>query len=466
MAKKPLNKLVTHTYGVADLFQSTMNNTANYMFVFVLTNVFLFPNEITLMISGVSSTIIAAMTFIVGPIISGTPAMRWGRHRSFMIIFAPLAALGFVLKFTRLFEADYAAAIAIIIANVCGSFCGSLVSGSHAALVNIFTDDAKERGRLAAHRGTAIGIASVITSYTTVPLVDWLKVYVSDQVAYSVMAIIVVSCYLLTMYYTVWLSKGYEGPGTNNAAQNTKRRERTPLRLILISLVKNPNLIVLVLADILRFTANMTILGTAAYFFTYVVQDYSKMAVYTLLGGIIQAFGSFISGFFPRYSSKTKLVFSEIGTVVCCLLLYFIGSGSLIISFILMLLYRLMHGIGFSMYFALYTDSVVFSEWKTGAFIPGFNTSMYSVSAQMGSMLKGWILPILLIAIDFVANTPVEQVQASTMQGLMLIFTLFPAVLRGISALLLGVLYKLTPERLDSYRKEIAERKAALNKAN
>ena len=463
MAKKPLSKLVTRTYGVADLFQSTMNNTANYMFVFVLTNVFLFSNETTLMISGVSSTIIAALTFVIGPIISGTPAMRWGRHRSFMLVFAPLAALGFVLKFTRLFEAEYAAAIAIIIANVGGSFCGSLVSGSHAALVNIFTDDPKERGKLASHRGTAIGVASVITSYTTVPLVDWLKNYVSDQVAYSVMAIIVVACYLGTMYYTVWLSKGYEGAGADSDSKSEKRHARTPLRVMLISFIKNSNLIALVGADIARFTANMTILGTAAYFFTYVVKDYSMMAVYTLFGGIIQAFGSFVSGLLTRYSSKQKLVVSEFGAAICCLLIYLVGGSSIALSLALMLLYRFMHGIGFSMYFALYTDSVVFSEWKTGAFIPGFNSSMYSVSAQMGSMLKGWILPALLIAINFVADTPVEQVQASTLQGLMLVFTLFPGALRALSGLIITLFYKLTPARLDEYRKEIAARKSATN---
>lgn len=464
MSKKPLSKLVKYTYGVRDLFTTTMNNTSNYMLVFTLTNVMMFPTEVVLMITGISTTVMAFTTFFTGIILEATPAMRWGRHRSFMLVFAPISAIGFVLKFTRLFPNDYVAAICIIIANVVGGIAGSLSSNSHAALVNIFTDDPKERGMLAGHRATAIGIAGIITSYTSVPLVALLGNYVSKQASYTIMAIIVVSFSLVATWYTFWLSRGYETTNAGGKAEASSTKERASIKLIMACLFKNPSLMTLVFADFMRFAGNLMLMGTTAYFFTYVAQNFPLMATYTLLGGLMQTSGAFISGQLTKLSSKFKIVFGEFMIGACLLLLRVFGFN-ISIAFPLLLAYRFFQGFSFSMFFTLYTDSVVYGEWKTGVFVPGFTSSMYSVSAQLGSLFNGWFLPIMLMAISFNAQIPAAEATLEMRTGILMIFSLVPACFRILGGLALTLLYKLTPAQLDTYRTEIAARKAAVTEA-
>ncbi len=460
MENKPLSKLVKYTYGVTDLFNTTMNNTANLMLVFTLTNVMMFPTPVVLMITGISTTVLAFLTFFTGIIISGTPAMKWGRHRSFMVIFAPLAAIGFVLKFTRLFADNYIAAIFIIIAYIVGNYASSLSSNSHAALVNIFTDDPKERGMLAGHRATAIGAAGIITSYTSIPLVAFLSLYISKTASYTLMATIVGLFYLLTTWYTIWLSKGYEGANLKNGAVESSTKERAPIKLMLACLFKNPSLMTLVFADFSRFAGNLMLMGTTAYFFTYVVSNFPLMAVFTLFGGILQTVGALVSGQLTNMSSKFKIILAEFMIAASLLMVYLFGFN-IAVAFPLLLLYRFFQGFGFSMFFTLYTDSVVYGEWKTGLFVPGFTSSMYSVSAQLGTLFNGWFLPAMLIAISFNNKIPAAQASIEMKTNILMLFALIPACFRLLGGLALTFFYKLTPEHLIAYRAEIVARKAA-----
>lgn len=457
MSKSPLATRVKYTYGVADLFQSTMNNTSNYMFVYVLGTVMMFTNEQVLMISGISSTVTLFCTFLTGLIVSGMPAMKWGRHRSFIYIFAPITAACFVLKFTRVSSNAALAAILMVGFVALGNFTSSLVSVSHAALVNVFTKDPSERGMLASHRATCVAMASVITSYTTVPLVEVFKKSMSEAMAYSLVAVVVVSFYLATMYYTANMAKNYEQP---EVKEKPVKAERPSIKLMLFCLIKNPNLIAIVIADISRFCGNLMVLGTTAYFYRYVLQDYSKMATYTLWAGIVQTCGAYTSGAIKQLSSKAKIVIGELGIAVSLTMVRLLGF-SYIPAFIFLLIYRFFQGFSFSMFFTLYADSVVYGEWKTGVFVPGFTSNMYSISARIGETFKGWILPAALIAINFDASIPAEEFTMAMRTGILNVAFLMPACFRALGGIVLLLFFRLTPEKLAEYQAEIDARKAA-----
>jgi len=435
-----------------------MNNTSNYMFVYVLGTVMMFTNEQVLMISGISSTVTLFCTFLTGLIVSGLPAMKWGRHRSFIYIFAPIVAVCFVLKFTRLSSNVAIAAALMVIFVALGNFTSSLVSVSHAALVNIFTKDPSERGMLASHRATCVALASVITSYTTVPLVEQFKKVMSEAAAYSLVAVVVVSLYLATMYYTAGMARAYEQPEVKKS--DSTKADRPSIKLMLFCLIKNPNLIAIVVADISRFCGNLMVLGTTAYFYKYVLQDASKMATYTLWAGIVQTCGAYLSGVLKQLTSKSKIIIGELGIAVSLIMVRLLGFHY-IPSLIFLLIYRFFQGFSFSMFFTLYADSVVFGEWKTGVSVPGFTSNMYSISARIGETFKGWILPAALIAIGFNASIPAEQFTMEMRTGILNVAFLLPACFRAFGGIVLLLFFRLTPEKLAQYQQEIDERKAA-----
>ena len=453
--KKPLSNLLRWTYGFVDLTDTLHNNTGNILFTFVLTNVLMFSLESNLLINSVASTIVVFVPFFVGIITSGTPAMKWGRYRSWLLIAAPVANIAFVLKFVRLSTNETAAAWIIIVAYIINAFGNSLCYNANGALMNVIASNSDERAVLSRNRGFHTALAGVLYSYTGTPLALALAAVFGMAGGYAGMVICVAVVNCLSMWYTVWITRGYEGPGTADLAT----QKRAPLSVMLKSLVQNRSLIGLVITDILRFSSNMTIMGTQTYFFTYVMQDTGLMATYIFWGGILQTVGSYASGsIVKKFSAKSMLTASEF-VIAGALALSFFASANGVLVFILLMVYRFAHGFSYSIFFNSYADCVVYGEWKTGMSIPGFTISLTSVAAQMGSMVKGWLLPLILIAISFDATVPVAECAPSVISGIGAAFCLIPAGIRFAGAVILLLVYNLTNEKIRQCEEELSARK-------
>ena len=459
--KKPLSNLIKYTYGIVDLTDTIHNNIGNMYFMFVMTNVLLLSNTTTLWVSGISSTIVMFFPFFIGLIMSGTPAMKWGRYRSWLLVCAPLANIAFVFKFMAVGQNETTVGWVILIAYLINSLFNSFCYAANGSLMNVISSSEEDRVFLSRNRAFHTGLASVLISYIGQPLALALAAKVGLAGGWAGMVTIVAIVNCLAMWYTVWLTREYEGPGIPDSEDVSQKR--APIGVMLKSLVQNPSLMALVFADICRFTGNMTVLGSQAYFFTYVLKDTKLMAQYIFWGGIVQAVGSFCSrAVTKKASAKVVITASEFIVAVCFFLCNFSAARNLgVLSAILLLVYRFAHGLGYSVYFNSYADCVVYGEWKTGMFIPGFTVSLTSVAAQVGSMIKSWLLPLALIAINFNAAVPVNETPASVIDGLKKVFTLVPAGVRLLGALALLFFYTLTNEKIQKCEEEIKARKAA-----
>ena len=458
--KKPLSNLVKYTYGLVDLTATIHNNIGNMFFMFVMTNVLMLSNTTTLWISGIGSSIVMFFPFFIGMIMSGTPAMKWGRYRSWLLVCAPIANIAFVFRFVAIGENEVAVGWVILIAHLIDQLFHGFCYAANGSLMNVISSNEADRVFLSRNRGFHTGLANVVISYIGQPLALAFaaKVGLKGGWACMVVCVAVVNC--LTMWYTVWLTREYEGPGIAEDVSNTTKR--APISVMLKSLVQNRSLMALVFADICRFTGNMAILGSQAYLFTYVLQDKGLMTLYTFWGGILQTVGSFCSGSVVKKSSAKVMITASEFLCVASLAVCYVASGAGIVPLAIgtLLLYRFSHGFGYSIYFNSYADCVVYGEWKTGMFIPGFTVSLTSVAAQVGSMIKSWVLPLVLIAINFNAKIPVEETSATVISGIRTVVTLFPGGVRLLGALALLIFYNLTNEKIKQCEEEIKARKA------
>ena len=457
--KKPLSNLLRWTYGFVDLTATIHNNTGNILFTYVLTNVLMFELSNVLLINSVASTVCMFVPWIIGAIMSGTPAMKWGRYRSWLLLAAPIANLAFVFKFTRVPGSETFAAWVVIVAYIINGFSNSACYIANGSLLNVISSNAAERTMLSRNRGFHTALASVLYSYTGTPLALALAALLGNMAAgYTGMVACVAIVNCLTMWYTVWATRGYEGPGVVDVATE----KRASLKTMLKSLVQNRSLCGLVVSDILRFTSNMTVMGTQTYFFTYVMQDTKLMTAYIFWGGIFQTIGSYASGsLVKKFSAKWMLTAAEF-VIAAALALCFVSTGRGAMVFILLMIYRFSHGFSYSIFFNSYADCVVYGEWKTGQSVPGFTLSLTSVAAQLGSMIKSWMLPLILIAIECNAKIPVEECSATVINGISKTFSFVPAGIRLVSALIILVVYNLTKEKVQQCESEIKARKASV----
>jgi GPH family glycoside/pentoside/hexuronide:cation symporter len=104
-------------------------------------------------------------------------------------------------------------------------------------------------------------------------------------------------------------------------------------------------------------------------------------------------------------------------------------------------------------------DTADYSEWKNGRRATGLVFSASGMGGKLGwslgSAMVGWILT----AIGFQAN--VAQ-SGTTLSGMVLLFTIIPAVFTIISGLLI-IGYPLTDEKMKQIELELSQRKELSN---
>ena len=127
-------------------------------------------------------------------------------------------------------------------------------------------------------------------------------------------------------------------------------------------------------------------------------------------------------------------------TLICCIANMFASIASSVIT-------------------ALFADTVVYGEWKTGKNIRAFTMALMNLPIKMGVFIRSAAVTAGLMAIGFVANAaPTPQV----VEGIRSIMTLTPAVGYAIAAAIFYLGYRIDDTHVLRMQQEIAERKAGV----
>ncbi len=116
----------------------------------------------------------------------------------------------------------------------------------------------------------------------------------------------------------------------------------------------------------------------------------------------------------------------------------------------------LLGNIGAAMSTALYSDTVVYGEWKTGENSRAFTMSLIAFSAKIGVLLRSAAIALGLGAIHFVANAvPTPAV----VRGILGLMTFVPAAMGAIAVVIFYLGYKIEDAEVPRMRDEIAARR-------
>lgn len=110
-----------------------------------------------------------------------------------------------------------------------------------------------------------------------------------------------------------------------------------------------------------------------------------------------------------------------------------------------------------SMNTALFADTVVYGEWKTGQNNRAFTMALMNFPIKLGVLIRSSVLMLSLMAIGFVANeTPTLRV----IEGIGFIMTIGPAATYAISAVIFFFGYRIEEKDVLDMQEEIASRTA------
>lgn len=457
-----LTKSLRYFYGVGDMFFALMTSVYSYYLTFYYTNVAMLSLGTIAILVSVTSAFDSATSWIYGAIINSTKPMKWGRYRSWLIILTWLMPVTSFLLYCRIGKSEIVATVFFFIAMIVSRIVQNFPYTANVALINVVGKTPDDRIQLASSRATWNNASKFLWSFVSVPFLAVLISVVSERYAYATLAAILSVGTVLGYYAHFRMTKDYEDTGMleqANAAK-AKRAKTKPLDLIR-ALFTNPPLLALIIADLAKWLFNSMVAGTVVYYFTYIALNRDMQATYTLIIAFTAVIGAYSSRFIGKKLSGRKTMILIYLLMAACMLVARLFYTNMWTVIILVSAAQLGYGCVYSCSAALYGDTAIYSEWKTGKNSTGWIMGLINLPIKIASFLKGIILPAALAVGGFSAAVAAEAAPEAMRVAIADALLTIPGALLVFGALVMIFLYRLPKERVVQMQQEIEEKKAA-----
>ncbi len=463
--KKELSKGLKRFYGIGDLCFTLMSQVQDVFFNFFLTNIALFSLGTTTLITTITTVVDAAFSWVYGAIINGTKPMRWGRYRSWLVAFTWIVPFIYTFKFIKIGEGLLPIVI-IIAAGIVSSFIWNFPYVANMSIIPVIGKTPADRMQLSSTRAVYSRASSILFSYMGLPLADFLSNFVGEAYKFGALAFVLGVLMVIGYFIHFKLTEGYEEPlyeetpVVEKSNRPSKEKKGTSGKSMVKGLFQNGPLLSLIVAEMTRWLANFVILGCAMYYFQYVAGNSGMLATYLLVANIFCMIGAFASKYFAKKMSSKILFFLSFmlmgGMLVIARLFYSIPW----IVIILMAVAQFGFGCIYSTSPAMFADTAILAEWKTGEDGSAWIMGLGNVPLKVALVLRGLLINGVFALIGFSA-TETEQASTAIQSGISNVFLLIPgiAVLIGGIIILLG--FKLTKQQIEQMSEDIEMRKSS-----
>ncbi len=448
-----LNKSLLYTFGVGDLFFTLLVNMEIYFFTAFLTDyaqLTLVTVSVVLYVTGFADILCA---LAAGVVLQRASLRFRGKYRSWLLVGPPLVALLFLLQFSKIGRETLAATI-IIVGFLASHFLWNIVFAATGALVGTLTRRPDERTILSSSRAQGMSAAGLLFSLTALPMITFFSARTGNIAGFScaiaVYGILMVCGYLYVYKITV----SGDLPG-DEAAELADREPRKTLGEIARLVFRNPPLLLLITAETFRNTSLFITTAFAFYYFGYVLGRPGFLSVFILAISVAALAGTFAATWIgvtigKRNAYWISLLLGTLAFLSAALVQQHIWGFTIICC----IAYGLCMLAG-AMSTALFADTVVYGEWKTGKNIQAFTMSLLTLPIKFGLLIRSGVITMGLIAIGFVANaTPTPEV----VRGISSIMIYAPAATCAIGAVLFYFGYRIGDRDVVTMQDEIAAR--------
>jgi Na+/melibiose symporter-like transporter len=379
---------------------------------------------------------------LVGVIVQKT-SLKHGQYRSWLLYAPVIVGIGNLLLFVAPPIPQAAKLVQIFVAYMAvGAFMSFVQVSQNGLMSKIAGPNIANRLAITAKISQAQSAARIIGAMLATPMILFFEKFGVD--GYTITQIIFVAFAVLAQLPLFFKTREYEGHDPNfkqTSAGSVK------IGALFVETLKNGQLIIVMLADALRWSASISIASVAAYYFRYVIQDMGKFtialtvqSVFALLGAmagpvILKKIGKrstvILVGFLSTGLYAGLAIFGNAGWeawLVCV-------SGALFLNAVIMVC-----GVNF------YLDCGEYHLYKTGKDNKAFTMSMYGVSAKIGFILSSVMIAYLLGASGYDGAT-------NTVENLRLMVILIGGIHGGCTLVyaLMMLMYGITEEKAKEY---------------
>lgn len=448
---KGLSNTLKYFFGVGDAGFVLMSNIETFYFMTFLTDFAGFGAVVAGMINSVFSIVDACLSWVYGGVLNGTKAKKWGRYRSWLILLPWIVPFLFAFQFIRIGENEMLSAIVIIVAAIASHVCWNFGYVANATLISVVGKTPEEKATLSSSRSTWNNLGGLLFSYMGLPFATLLGGYVGKSYQWAAAAFLLGILMVLGYFAHFKMTEGYEE--IEEGASAAKQQNKVSIPEMFKSLFANPQLMILIVADLAKWCVNFVTAASAIYYFRDAMGNAGLMVTYTLAIKLAAIVGAFAVRYVAaKLSNRTTAIVSFIGMAVGLLGIYlFYANATTVIA--CMVVAQFFYGIAYATTPALYADTVVYTTWKTGKNAAGWIMGLQNLPLKVAIFLRGTILSACLVAVGWQSGVVLE---GTARQGMTVAFGLIPAIFCAVGVLLLVFGYKLTKEK-------VAECQAAIN---
>jgi len=452
MAEK-LGKPLLYTYGVADMLFLVMVNMEMFYFTAFMTDYAQFPMGIIGIILWITGVVDIVCALAAGIVLQKSTLKFGGKYRSWFLVGPPVVAPLFVLQFTKL-GGYWTAATIIILVFISSHLLYNVVFTASGSMVGRLSPLPEERTILSTSRSQGMSAAGLIFSATGLPMVMFFGARAGRLAGFAITVAVYAILMILGYWYVYWLTAGKD-PGMDSAVDNSKDESKQSLKETVRLVFGNRPLLLLIVAETFRNTGILITTAFAFYYFNYVFGNLPFMSVFLLATSIALLAGSFLATWIAVRLGKrsTYWVFLFLSAATFGSARFLGGTEwSFTIIFCIGCLFS---SIASSVTTALFTDTVVYGEWKTGKNIMAFTMALLNFPIKLAILVRSAVVTLGLVAIGFVANTVPT---AGVVDGIRSIMTLMPAAAAAIAAAVFYRGYRIEDRNVVQMQDEIGAR--------
>ena len=384
---------------------------------------------------------------IWGYIVDSMPVNQDGRYRRWLKLLAVPVAVSAVLMFVKipgLSDTGY-----LIYAYVTYILFGMLYTGvniPYGSLAQVITSDEKERSSLSVFR-------SMGSTFGAVPAMMLISLcYVKTAEGNSVMSYekILIGVIVIAVLCVVAYLMSYKWTQERVVTQPAPREKGKVLRVMKI-LVKSRPFVAVCLVGMLFLAAQMFSTSYYTYLFNYYFNAPALAMMPTacqyLPVGIIMTFAGKLGGKFGR---RDLCAYGMLLTGACNLILFLMGTKSVWLYLLVLLLSGIGNAFLFLLIWAIATDAIDYNEVTYGLHDEATSSAIFTFMRKLGQTVAAILVNMALLRIgysDNVLNT--ANITEDTLSKMYADSVLIPAVLYLLIFVILRFAYPLGKKKID-----------------
>jgi Na+/melibiose symporter-like transporter len=485
VVKNNVSQGLALVYGIGMLTWTAFNQMNSNYWSYFLTDICGLEASVMGTVKSVSA--IGAWIFIiVAAVVIEKVWLRHGQIRSWLAI-APAAAfvcLGLTWIDPPLPVA--AKAIWMIVFYMVGQFCVNFFMISATSLVPTISRTEHDRTLLSQRKAQGNMLVKVVFAAASLPIILWLNsmfygVSYGDAKAagpagFTINAIILGVIMVVMFFYLYKRIAGMDPTeeycearyqakkaGKPIPEPENKNEEKVSIKEMLKGWITNIPALSSLVSEITRFVAQMVIQGMAMYYFLYVYNDTTMVAVMLTSVNIAGLIGTFVSeplaqkaGVRPIYMSGIVIAFFGM------LLGYLFGAADkwIFVGCMCIVFFGMNFMNGTMM--GVQSNAIAYGQWRDGKAPKAFIMSTYQWCPQIANAVAGALMGAGLSSIGF---TKGMEASPELAQGMINIICLVPAIVFAVGFVVFFFGYRLNSKKMAQIAQDLQDREASEAKA-